>query len=649
MPGGGGGGGGHGDRGGGANRGRGGHGHSQSSDNGSGGSRHRGNDGLNPNRQKGFNWQTRIVTPTLNDMKAKQGAVVSKFMNFMSRKNSVMVELYERAFYNKKPGWDNLANFVYNDLCPNDQLRNSVEDVQFHPVKMILFIKFKTEEVRDQMVDRLQTGVFWTDYGVSVRGHSLDADVKLIRVLGVSPETTAEDIKNTFAEVGVGEVVDLRKGLLDPRRLPEVTNGTWMVRVRIMDADKNIPPYIIRREEGELWSLNFEGRRFVCWKCGSSDHIGDKCKDQERTFEEVFGDDMEAVDNSWAAVVKGKSGLDGDARAKRDAIAKQIKDSNDVKARERKQAEERRVADLEDIESRRVFEESERKKALEKGKNNAQELSEELDVLGDSFEEEFTNATKEKNTIAMDISGGNEDIGNNSNGERDGVGFGLAGGLGVPLLVPRVNVERGEDDPGGNQSEDQTVGSEEEPAGVQQRLVIDRIDPVLLGVKTIDPVASLIRRSFKLDNSLEEIFGHGATRLAIEFEGMSNVESVHNMSDSSNDDDSNEVPTSNPGREGSKKRLRGENGNYFGDLSSVEGGHSSGEDSVEGLEGESKKLKVGGSNGELSDEEEVTDRGLEEQQQSGELVQMQVTPGDAPGFDQEHVSAESEQVPEGSC
>ena len=92
----------NGDRGDGANRGRG--GYNQNSDTGSGGARPRGNDGLNPNRQKGFNWQARIVTPTLNDMKAKQGAVVRKFMTFMGRKNSVMIELYERAFYNKKPG-----------------------------------------------------------------------------------------------------------------------------------------------------------------------------------------------------------------------------------------------------------------------------------------------------------------------------------------------------------------------------------------------------------------------------------------------------------------------------------------------------------------------------------------------------------------
>ena len=105
--------------------------------------------------------------------------------------------------------------------------------------------------------------------GVHVKGHSLDVNVKVIGVLGVSPETTSDDIKYTFLQVGIGEVVDLRKGLLDPKRMPGVTNGTWIVRVRISNPNKVIPPYIIRREEGELWSLNFDGRRFVCWKSGS--------------------------------------------------------------------------------------------------------------------------------------------------------------------------------------------------------------------------------------------------------------------------------------------------------------------------------------------------------------------------------------------
>ena len=148
-------------------------------------------DGLNPNRQKGFGAAAtrRIETPTLNDMRARQGAVVGKFLNFMHRKNTIVIELYNKAFFSKRPTWESLANFVYNDLCPNADLRREVLDVQLHPVKMMLFIKCKSENGRDQVVGRLQSpnGLMWPDYGVNVRGHSLDATVKIITVLGASP------------------------------------------------------------------------------------------------------------------------------------------------------------------------------------------------------------------------------------------------------------------------------------------------------------------------------------------------------------------------------------------------------------------------------------------------------------------------------
>ena len=69
-------------------------------------------DGLNPNRQKGFGAASsrRIETPTLNDMRARQGAVVAKFMNFMQRKNTIVIDLYDRAFFAKRPTWDSLAS-----------------------------------------------------------------------------------------------------------------------------------------------------------------------------------------------------------------------------------------------------------------------------------------------------------------------------------------------------------------------------------------------------------------------------------------------------------------------------------------------------------------------------------------------------------
>ena len=675
--------------GGGVVRGRGGQAN-QGSDVGYCGARAKGGVGLNPNRQRGFNWQTRIETPTLNDMKAKQGAVVSKFMTFMNRKNTIVIELYERAFYNKKPGWDTLANFVHSDLCPTDDLRQSVEDVQFHPVKMIIFIKFKTEDKRDQVVDRLQTlnGVFWTEYGVSVRGHSLDANVRVIRVLGVSPETTADDIKSTFQQVGVGEVVDLKKGLLDPRRMPGVTNGTWLVRVKILDANKHIPPYIIRREEGELWSLNFEGRKFVCWKCGSSDHIGDKCKDQERTFEEVFGDDEEVSPNSWAAVVKGNSGLGDDLRAKRDAMAKQIKDSNEVKAREKKEADEKRRLELEELENKRKDDEIARQEALAEGRNRGEQIAEDSEA-NDDFEDDdlFANINlnnsegrgdKEKVVSEVDLDTplvirvGGEDAVVGAVGTEGG-GSGPGGGSEVDLDAPIVTREGGEDavmgavgvegggsGPGGGITPSGQGGGGEEnrgggsvPAG---DFVLDRIDPVLMGnlVNSQSSRESVMGgRSFTLDSSLELVFGRGATRLAIEFEGMENVQTAHNISDSSSESRSPFQGVSTPGRDGqAKKRLRGGVDTSFGDLSSISlaGELESGDDSEGDLLGESKKQKLESSDeGEGDDEEVIEEEGDIVAQQSGETVSMQVTPEVEPrlveGSDQEPLVG----PPGGSC
>ena len=89
-------------------------------------------------------------------------------------------------------------------------------------------------------------GVTWTEYGVRVKGYSLDAQVKFIRLLGVSPETQEEEIKTTFQELGIGEIIEIKKRVLNARRLPWVTNGTWALRVKILDPDKII--HLVRRQ-----------------------------------------------------------------------------------------------------------------------------------------------------------------------------------------------------------------------------------------------------------------------------------------------------------------------------------------------------------------------------------------------------------------
>ena len=79
-------------------------------------------------------------------------------------------------------------------------------------------------------------------------------------------------------------------------------------RVKFIDDHKPVPSYVHMRDEGELWSLNYEGKLFCCWKCGSTLHIGDKCRDQSRMFEETFegvGEiEPDFVKPIWAAVVR---------------------------------------------------------------------------------------------------------------------------------------------------------------------------------------------------------------------------------------------------------------------------------------------------------------------------------------------------------
>ena len=48
-------------------------------------------------------------------------------------------------------------------------------------------------------------------YGVRVKGYSLDPGVKFFKILGVSPKTEAAEIKKTFADIGIGDVIELKK------------------------------------------------------------------------------------------------------------------------------------------------------------------------------------------------------------------------------------------------------------------------------------------------------------------------------------------------------------------------------------------------------------------------------------------------------
>ena len=166
--------------------------------------------------------------------------------------------------------------------------------------------------------------------------------------------------------------------MLDARRLPGMTNGAWALRVKILDPDKIIPSYIHRRDEGELWSLNFEGRVFCCWKCGAGTHIGDKCRDQTRTFEEVFNGSVTDIDfekPTWAAVVRSGQGDDTEHRQRVKDIESKLKEDNKKRHSEQMELDERLRLEQQDARKQKEVAEAERKKVIDDVAKKARELN----------------------------------------------------------------------------------------------------------------------------------------------------------------------------------------------------------------------------------------------------------------------------------
>ena len=103
---------------------------------------------------------------------------------------------------------------------------------------------------------------------------------------------------------------------------------------------------------------------FCCWKCGSGDHIGDKCWTQSRSFEEVFNgsvSDIDFVKPTWAAVVRTGNGDNPEQTQRVNDMEAKLKEENKRRDREQKEWEEREK--LKQKEKTSVIEEAAKKLA----------------------------------------------------------------------------------------------------------------------------------------------------------------------------------------------------------------------------------------------------------------------------------------------
>merc|ERR1740137_460827 len=128
----------------------------------------------------------------------------------------------------------------------------------------------------------------------------MDKPMERVRVLGTSPETDVTEVRSVLGQYG--EIVESQKGLIS-RKLPGCTNGIWTVKMFLAEGQL-LPPFLIMKDDGEVWQLA-TGEASVCWKCGQSGHIGDKCRQAVNVLAESIASPAVGVQPSWAHVVKG--------------------------------------------------------------------------------------------------------------------------------------------------------------------------------------------------------------------------------------------------------------------------------------------------------------------------------------------------------
>ena len=262
-----------------------------------------------------------------------------------------------------------------------------------------------------------------------------------------------------------------------------MTNGTWALRVKILDPDRIIPSYIHRRDEGELWSLNFEGRVFCCWKCGSGTHIGDKCRDQTRTFDEVFNGsvtDIEFEKPTWAAVVRSGQVDDNEQRQKTQDFESKLKADNKKRDREQKELEERIRVEKEEAGRQKQVADAERKKVIDDVASKAREL------MAGKVDADRENSFDD----AIDVDSAGDD--------DDSLVVRAAGVIGVTEVGSGDSVSE--------------ASSRSRLVAIQHKEWLD--ERTILGENL----------NLTLNPELERIFGPGATRLALQYQGNEQVE-----------------------------------------------------------------------------------------------------------------------------
>ena len=190
------------------------------------------------------------------------------------RKNSLAIDL--STVY----GRDNIPNRLEMFKFIHKQIGIKAEelvDIQDHPFLPQVFVKVKSEEIVKRVEAKMKSGIKVTGKNVTLYGWRCDVPLTTVKLNGANPDTPRDIIIKVMTKYGKVESCD--RGRVDYFKENFVSDGTWHLRMR-PEQGKGLPSIVYFTEGGntDTWSLIFDGKVAICWKCGGEAHRGDQCR-----------------------------------------------------------------------------------------------------------------------------------------------------------------------------------------------------------------------------------------------------------------------------------------------------------------------------------------------------------------------------------
>ena len=182
-------------------------------------------------------------------------------------------------------GRENLPNRLEMFKFVDKQLQvkgTELVDIQDHPFLPQVFVKVENLSIVERIEKKLKQGVKVYNRELVLYGWRCDIPLTTLKINGANPDTTKVRVMEVMGKYG--KVVSCDRGRVDYFKENVVSDGTWILRMQ-PEQGKGLPSIIYYDDEQgntDIWSVIFDGKVGLCYKCGVSGHRGDQCR-AERT------------------------------------------------------------------------------------------------------------------------------------------------------------------------------------------------------------------------------------------------------------------------------------------------------------------------------------------------------------------------------